>query len=39
LLPSDRYETAIKADQFVLMIHGTSDDGARARSLLDEVTV
>ncbi len=29
-----RYETALKADKFVLMVHGSTDDVAQARSVL-----
>lgn len=29
-----RYETAIKSDQFILVAHGTADEAARARRVL-----
>ncbi len=29
-----RYETAIKADKYVLIVHGAAEDAARARSIL-----
>jgi hypothetical protein len=29
-----RYETAVKADDFLVMVHGTADDVARARTIL-----
>ncbi len=31
-----RFETALKADQYVLLVHGTADEEARARSILSE---
>lgn len=36
-IPKDsvlRYETAIKSDQFILVAHGTADEAARARRVL-----
>ncbi len=30
-----KYETALKADKFVLMVHGNADDIANARSILE----
>ena len=32
-----KYESALKADNYVLMIHGTADDAARARAVLGKV--
>lgn len=36
-IPKDsviRYETAIKADGFIVMVHGTSQEAARAKTIL-----
>jgi hypothetical protein len=30
-----QYETALKADSFLVMVHGTSDDMERAKEILD----
>ena len=30
-----KYETAVKADKYVLVVHGGADDAAKARSVLD----
>jgi hypothetical protein len=30
-----QYETALKADKFLLLAHGTPDDVARAKSIID----
>jgi hypothetical protein len=36
-IPKDsvvRYETALKADKFLLVVHGTADEGAKAKEIL-----
>jgi len=33
-----KYETALKVDKYVLMIHGTADEVSKARSLLESST-
>ena len=38
-IPKDcviRYETAVEAGKFVLLVHGTSDGVARAKGVLDK---
>jgi hypothetical protein len=30
-----RYEVALKSDKFLLIVHGTDDDTARARAILE----
>ncbi|PSR36309.1 MAG: hypothetical protein C7B44_09720 [Sulfobacillus thermosulfidooxidans] len=38
-VPKDRivrYESAIKADKFVLIVHGSDDDVARAKKIIDQ---
>jgi hypothetical protein len=37
-IPKDqvlKYETALKADKYVLMVHGSAEDYARAHAVLD----
>jgi hypothetical protein len=37
-IPKDsivRYETAVKADKFLLIVHGTTEEAAKAREILD----
>ena len=37
-IPKDqvlRYETALEADKYVLMVHGSAEDNARAHAVLD----
>ena len=39
-IPKDsviKYETALKADSFLVMAHGTAEEMARAKTLLDTV--
>lgn len=33
-----KYETALKTDKFVLMVHGSMDDTTRAKEILDRTT-
>jgi hypothetical protein len=33
-----KYETAIKADKFLLVVHGTADDAKKAGAILDKAT-
>ncbi len=38
-IPKDsalKYETAIKADKFLLLVHGTADEVNRAKDILDQ---
>jgi hypothetical protein len=40
-IPKDsilRYETALKADKFVVIVHGTSDETTRARDVLSRTS-
>ena len=40
-IPKDsilKYETALKTDKFVLMVHGSMDDTTRAKEILDRTT-
>jgi hypothetical protein len=34
-----KYETALKADKYVLMVHGSAAEVAKARSVLEDAQV
>jgi len=33
-----QYESALKADKFLLVAHGTAEDAAKAKSMLDKTS-